>query len=124
MSIFVIFYFKKVVINEMKNTLEVGNRIRNVREGLRMSRSVFSEKINISESYLAQLELGNKSIGINTLIALCEYTGYSSDYFLFGNNVNDDLNKKIIRMVSVLPENSLDLVYEVVRSIKSHNKIK
>ncbi len=106
----------------MKNTLEVGNRIRNVREGLRMSRSVFSEKINISESYLAQLELGNKSIGINTLIALCEYTGYSSDYFLFGNNVNDDLNKKIIRMVSVLPENSLDLVYEVVRSIKSHIK--
>ena len=106
----------------MKNTLEVGNRIRNVREGLRMSRSVFSEKINISESYLAQLELGNKSIGINTLIAVCEYTGYSSDYFLFGNNVNDDLNKKIIRMVSVLPENSLDLVYEVVRSIKSHIK--
>ena len=79
----------------MKNTLEVGNRIRNVREGLRMSRSVFSEKINISESYLAQLELGNKSIGINALIALCEYTGYTSGYFLFGNNVNDDLNKKL-----------------------------
>ncbi len=106
----------------MKNTLEVGNRIRNVREALRMSRSVFSEKINISESYLAQLELGNKSIGMNTLIALCEYTGYSSDYFLFGKDVKDDLRKKIIRMVSILPEGALDLVYEVIRSIKAHNK--
>ncbi len=106
----------------MKNALEVGNRIRNVREELRMSRSVFSEKINISESYLAQLELGNKSIGMNALISLCEYTGYSSDYFLFGNATEDDLCKKVIRMVSILPEDSLDMVYEIVRSIKSHSK--
>ena len=106
----------------MKNALEVGNRIRNVREELRMSRNVFSEKINISESYLAQLELGNKSLGMNTLISLCEYTGYSADYFLFGKDINDNLCKKIIRMVSILPEDYLDLVYEVIRSIKSHSK--
>ena len=104
----------------MKNTLEVGNRIRNVREELRMSRSVFSEKINISESYLAQLELGNKSIGMNTLISLCEYTGYSSDYFLFGKIGENDLRKRIIRMVNIIPEESLDLVYEIIRSIKSY----
>ncbi len=107
---------------EMKNTLEVGNRIRNVREELKMSRNVFSEKINISESYLAQLELGNKSLGMNTLISLCQYTGYSSDYFLFGSDAKEDLSKKIIRMVNILPKDSLDLVYEVIRSIKSYVK--
>lgn len=48
----------------MKNDLEVGNRIRSIREGLHMTRNVFSENINISESYLTQLELGNKSLGI------------------------------------------------------------
>ena len=67
----------------MKNNLEVGCRIRKVREELRMSRNVFSENLDISESYLAQLELGNKSLGMNTLISLCEYTGYFADYFLF-----------------------------------------
>ena len=72
----------------MRNNLEIGNRIRVIREDLCMSRNVFSEKINISESYLAQLELGNKSLGMNTLISLCEYTGYSSDYFLFGTDAS------------------------------------
>ena len=69
----------------MRNDLEIGNRIRGIREGLHMSRNVFSEKVNISESYLAQLELGNKSIGMNTLLAICDYTGCSADYLLFGD---------------------------------------
>lgn len=41
--------------NKVKNNLEIGNRIRNIREGLCMSRNVFSEKVDISESYLVQL---------------------------------------------------------------------
>ena len=36
----------------MKNDLEIGNRIRVVREELCMSRNTFSEKVNISESSL------------------------------------------------------------------------
>ncbi len=105
----------------MKNSLEVGNRIRNVREELHMSRNLFSEKINISESYLAQLELGNKSLGMNTLISLCEYTGFSADYFLFGNEVNNEMAKKVLRILNTLPNNSLELSYELIRSIKAHS---
>ena len=108
----------------MRNNLEIGNRIRVIREDLCMSRNVFSEKINISESYLAQLELGNKSLGMNTLISLCEYTGYSSDYFLFGTDSSSDLAQKIVRIVNRLPENSLRLAYEMLRSIKSFSKNK
>ena len=104
----------------MKNNLEVGSRIRKVREELRMSRNVFSENLDISESYLAQLELGNKSLGMNTLISLCEYTGYSADYFLFGENSHYELTKKITRIVDRLPENDLNLIYEIARSIKTH----
>lgn len=105
----------------MKNDLEIGNRIRNIREELQMSRNVFSEEINISESYLAQLELGNKSIGMNTLISICEYTGYSADYLLFGNENDNKTNKKIFRIVNKLSENNLELSYEIIRSIKSHS---
>lgn len=107
----------------MKNNLEVGNRIRNIREGLHMSRNTFSEKVDISESYLAQLELGNKSIGMNALLSICEYTGCSSDYLLFGKEENNETCKKIIRIVNHLPENSLNLSYEVLRSIKAHTDI-
>jgi len=106
----------------MKNNLEIGNRIRNIREGLCMSRNVFSEKVDISESYLAQLEIGKKSLGTTALMSISEYTGYSTDYILFGKDSDNDYAKKIIRIVNVLPEDHLRLVYEMVRSIKSFTK--
>lgn len=105
----------------MKNDLEIGNRIREIREELHMSRNTFSEKINISESYLAQLELGNKSIGLNTLLSICYYTGCSSDYLLFGKDGHNSTSKKIIRIVDNLPDKSLNLCYEILRSIKAHS---
>lgn len=105
----------------MKDTLEVGNRIRKIREELHMSRNVFSENVNISESYLAQLELGNKSIGLNALLSICYYTGCSADYLLFGEDERNGTSKKISRIVSNLPENSLNLSYEIIRSIKAHS---
>ncbi len=105
----------------MRNPLEIGARIRAIREELKMSRNVFSEKVNISESYLAQLELGNKSIGLDTLISICEYTGTSTDYLLFGKEDNTNTAKKIIRIVNKLPKDSLEMSYEIIRSVKSHS---
>jgi len=105
----------------MKSDLEIGNRIREIREELHMSRNIFSENINISESYLAQLELGNKSIGLNTLLSICYYTGCSADYLLFGKDGHNATSKKIIRIVDNLPDDSLNLCYEILRSIKAHS---
>ncbi len=42
----------------MKDNLEIGSRIRNIRESMKLSRSAFSEKINISEVFLSQVERG------------------------------------------------------------------
>ena len=106
----------------MKNNLEIGNRIRNIRNDLCMIRNVFSEKVDISEIYLAQLEIGKKSLGTKALMSISEYTGYSTDYILFGKDSNNDYAKKIIRIVNALPENSLRLAYEMMRSIKAFTK--
>lgn len=106
----------------MKNNLEIGVRIRNIREDLRMSRNVFSEKVDISESYLAQLETGRKSLGTTALYSICEYTGYSADYILFGQDSSNDLAKRIIRIVNVLPEDCLGLSYEMIRSVKAFSR--
>lgn len=106
----------------MKNNLEIGVRIRAIREGLHMSRNVFSEKVGISESYLTQLENGSKSLGTTALMSIGEYTGYSTDYILYGKTSDNDYIKKIIRIVNILPEEHLHLAYEMVRSIKAFAK--
>ena len=108
----------------MKNNLEIGVRIRSIRENLYMSRNVFSEKVDISESYLTQLENGSKSLGTTALMSISEYTGYSTDYILYGKDSDNDYAKKIIRIINVLPENHLRLTYEMIRSIKTFSKNK
>lgn len=42
----------------MQNNLEIGERIRGIRENLHMSREKFSEMIDISDVFLGQIERG------------------------------------------------------------------
>lgn len=64
--------------------LEVGLRIREVREGLHLTREQFSELCDISDSFLADVERGKKSITIKTLNKICTATETSADYIVFG----------------------------------------
>ena len=99
----------------MKNNLEIGSRIRNIREGMHLSRSSFSEKINISE---AQIERGEKSISLNTLISICNNTGVSSDYILFGDTSNSSTANRIVKMLNGLPPEASNMVYDMTNSLK------
>lgn len=99
----------------MKDNLEIGSRIRNIREGMHLSRSSFSEKINISE---AQIERGEKSISLNTLISICNNTGVSSDYILFGDTSNSSTANRIVKMLNGLPPEASNMVYDMTNSLK------
>ncbi len=108
----------------MKNNLEIGSRIRNIRENMKLSRSSFSEKINISEVFLSQVERGEKSISLNTLMNICNTTGVTSDYILFGNTENSATSNKIIKILNQLPKEANEIVYNLTNSLKdlyNHN---
>ena len=102
----------------MKNNLEIGSRIRNIRENMKLSRSSFSEKINISEVFLSQVERGEKSISLNTLMNICNTTGVTSDYILFGNTENSATSNKIIKILNQLPKEANEIVYNLPNSLK------
>lgn len=102
----------------MKNNLEIGNRIRSIRESMRLNRDMFSEKINISEVFLAQVERGEKSISLNTLISICENTGYSADFILFGDIQDNTTSKKTLRLLNQLPPDVSNIVYNIANSLK------
>jgi transcriptional regulator with XRE-family HTH domain len=105
----------------MKNDLEIGNRIRNIRESLRYSREVFSELINISESFLSQIERGEKSISLKTLMSISSVSGFSTDYILFGSAENNTTIKKINTFLLNKPDKILTLIYNIVRSISAYD---
>ena len=73
--------------------LMVGLRIREVRESLHLSREKFSEKCNISPSFLADVERGKKSPTAKTIYKICTASNVSADYIISGHKAG--FNKDI-----------------------------
>ena len=84
----------------MKDDIIIGNRIRGIRESLSLTREQFSELIDISSSFLSQIERGDKSMSIQTLMIISSKTGYSCDYILFGDSTQSGLANKINRIIA------------------------
>ena len=59
-------------------------RIRKAREDQGYTREKFAEKLDVSVSYLAELERGRTGISVKMLIKVCNVLGLSADYVLFG----------------------------------------
>ena len=65
-------------------------RIRTAREQLGYTREEFAEKLDVSISYLAELERGRTGISVKLLIKVCDVLGLSADYVLFGAERDED----------------------------------
>lgn len=94
--------------------LTVGMRIREIREASNMTRAEFSEKCDISESFLAAVEIGKKSITSKTLYKICTTTDVSADYFIRGRKKASESNT-FIELVSSLDKPYQDALFRMVR---------
>lgn len=65
-------------------------RIRKARENLGYTREKFAEVLDVSVSYLAELERGRTGISVKMLVKVCKVLGLSADYILFGEERNAD----------------------------------
>ena len=90
-------------------------RIRKAREDAGYTREKFAELLDVSVSYLAEVERGRTNVSVKTLIKICNVLGLSADYVLFGENREADalLLEKIHRLdVKYLP-----LVTDIVNDL-------
>ena len=105
----------------MQNNLEIGERIRGIRENLHMSREKFSEMIDISDVFLGQIERGERSLSIKTLTKIVDFTGASTDYILFGiDDSSISKTKKILEQYSEMEINeAMKLLNNIAVFIKN-----
>lgn len=85
----------------------VGLRIRNIREALHMTREQFSELCDISNSFMADVERGKKSITVKTLNKICTAAHISADYIVLGHDSDFSYNA-ILEILRSLPQNKLN----------------
>lgn len=75
---------------EKDYNLMVGLRIREIRESMHLSREKFSEKCDISSSFLADVERGKKSLTAKTIYKICSACNISADYIVLGHKEGFD----------------------------------
>ncbi|MCD8197728.1 MAG: helix-turn-helix domain-containing protein [Lachnospiraceae bacterium] len=84
--------------------VEIGGRIRKVREALGYSREALAEKANLATSFVGSIELGTGSFTAESLIKLCRALGVSADYILFGTEETGDLSTINAMLSGLAPE--------------------
>ena len=90
-------------------------RIRKAREDMGYTREKFAEKLDVSVSYLAELERGRTGLSVKMLIKVCNVLGLSADYVLFGNErKEDEMRLDAIRRID---EKYLPLMDKVIEEL-------
>lgn len=65
--------------------IEIGRRLRNIRERQKKTREQVAESADISAQFLFEIETGKKSMTAKTIINLARALNVSTDYLLLGN---------------------------------------
>ncbi len=90
-------------------------RIRKAREDLGYTREKFAEKLDVSVSYLAELERGRTGISVKMLVKVCNVLGLSADYVLFGNDRQEDSQR--LDAIHRIDEKYLPLLDRVITEL-------
>lgn len=97
-------------------------RIRKAREDMGYTREQFAEKLDVSVSYLAELERGRTGISVKMLVKVCNVLGLSADYVLFGSErTEDEMRLDAIHRINGKYLPLLDNMIEQLLSLSAEN---
>lgn len=90
-------------------------RIRKAREDLGYTREQIAEKLDVSVSYMAEVERGRTGISVKMLVKICEVLGLSADYVLFGKERNTDT--MLLDKIHRIDEKYLPLLESMIKEL-------
>lgn len=96
--------------------IEIGKRIRAEREKKGWSREAFAERLNMSSSFVYDLEHGKSGPSTETLIALSNVLDVTVDILLFGPGHKGDCSN-ITRYLKNLPPEKLEQMEKIVQAV-------
>lgn len=96
--------------------IEIGKRIRAEREKKGWSREAFAERLNMSSSFVYDLEHGKSGPSNETLIVLSDVLDVTTDTLLFGPGHKEDYTN-ITRHLKDLSPDQLDQIEKIVCAV-------
>lgn len=64
--------------------VQIGERVTQIREELNLSKAHFGRLIGVSGQYMGMVEKGSQGLSVDLIVKICNATGVSADYILFG----------------------------------------
>lgn len=90
-------------------------RIRKAREEMGYTREKFAELLDVSVSYMAEVERGRTGISVKMLMKICNVLGLSADYILFGEKRTDD--EKLLEKLNRIDPQYIPLLDSVITEL-------
>ncbi|MFR4350150.1 MAG: helix-turn-helix domain-containing protein [Roseburia sp.] len=107
-----------------KIDIDVGKRVRELRERRNYTREDLAEKIEISSKFLYEIEMGRKGFSIAVLRRIAEELSVSCDYIIFGEgaeNCDRDAFARSLRTLRPMQarriQDILNILFELCNSL-------
>lgn len=94
---------------------EVGKRIESIRKEMKMTKESLARKLGISGQYLGIVEKGGSYLSYDKLQKLCQISGYSADYILFGKE--DGVTDRTKEVLSEFSDEQIQEACEILNKI-------
>lgn len=101
---------------DRQDKIKRGERIKYIREKeLHLNKSQLAKKIGVSSQFLGLVEDGRGNLMYNSIKALKDLSGHSSDYILYG--LDDRVVSKTNRLLSKYSESEILSAIEMLKNI-------
>ena len=106
----------------------IGERIKEERTKQGISQDVLSEKAELSQSFLGQIERGERKFSLSTLIKIANSLGASLDYLVHNYKPNSkvEIDELIYRLRDQSPEDIRmisDISLRIIKHYEGQNKL-
>ena len=81
------------------NYVEVGKRIKSEREKNNLTRDSLAERLEISSTYLSQLERAERNGSLSVICKIASVLNISLDYLIYGNDSIEVSKEDIIEKI-------------------------
>lgn len=104
--------------------MDIGLRIKEIREQNGLSISELAEGAGISKSFLREVESGAKNITVNKLMDICNYLGISLiDFFNKESSIELTLGQRqIIQRIKSLHQEEVDIILKLVNYFLAYRR--
>ena len=103
----------------------LGKRIREERLKLNLTQEKLSESVDISNSYMGQIERGERNVTLDTLIRIANRLGVTIDYLLKESiTIDDKYVNQLMQLMDGRTDKQKQMALDVVKIMFSHLEYK